>query len=86
MTVRECKEVEFLEPFQGNMSVAQYEAKFTELSGFAPHMVEDDVRKAYKFEQGLKSSIHSKLSALMIQSYSGIVARTLIVEKDQEEF
>lgn len=42
MTVRERKEVEFLEPTHGNLSVAQYEAKFTELAHFAPHMVEDD--------------------------------------------
>lgn len=52
VVVQEQKEIEFLELQQGIMSVAEYKAKFVELSRFAPHMVEDEARKAYKFKRG----------------------------------
>ena len=48
-SVHDEKEVEFMELIQGNKTVLQYEAKFTELSRFAPHIMADDVRKAKKF-------------------------------------
>lgn len=85
-TVRKHKEVEFLELVQRSLYVAQYEAKFTELAFFASHMMEDDARKAYKFEQGLKPSLHSNLFALMIRSYKSIVTRAILVKNDHEEF
>ncbi|XP_028103157.1 uncharacterized protein LOC114302340 [Camellia sinensis] len=44
---------EFQELKQGRMSVAEYEAKFTELARFTPHMVDTDYKKAQKFEDGL---------------------------------
>lgn len=47
-------EIEFLELTQWNMSVAEYAAKFAELSCFAPHMVENEARKAYEFERSKK--------------------------------
>lgn len=37
-----AQEVDFLELVQGTMFVAQYEAKFTKLSCFSSHMVEDN--------------------------------------------
>lgn len=72
--------MEFLELVQGTMAMAQYEAKFNELACFAPHIVVDDTKKAFKFEQGLKPNIRSRLSTLLIQAYSSIVERALIVE------
>lgn len=47
-------EIKFLELKQGDMSVAEYEEKFTELSNYASHHVQDEKRKARWFEQGLK--------------------------------
>ena len=44
-SVRDEKEVEFMGLIQENKTVLQYEAKFTELSRFAPHIVANDVRK-----------------------------------------
>ncbi|XP_074347033.1 uncharacterized protein LOC141685854 [Apium graveolens] len=41
-------ELKFLELKQGNMSVAEYEAKFTELSRFVPYHVDTDEKKANK--------------------------------------
>ncbi|XP_028093463.1 uncharacterized protein LOC114293570 [Camellia sinensis] len=42
---------------QGNKTVAEYEAQFTELAQFAPHMVYTDYMKARKFEGGLRTAI-----------------------------
>lgn len=64
--IRECNEVKFLELVQGTITVVQYEDKFTELAHFAPHVVVEDSKKAFKFEKGKKPSICSSLSALPI--------------------
>ncbi|XP_074342274.1 uncharacterized protein LOC141679762 [Apium graveolens] len=44
----------FLELKQENMSVAEYESKFTELSRFVPQLVGTEEKKAERFQQGLK--------------------------------
>ena len=63
-SVREEKEVEFIELIQGNKTVLQYEAKFTKLARFASHVVSNDVRKAKKFQRGLRPSIRTRMAAL----------------------
>ncbi|KAI3889773.1 hypothetical protein MKW92_001340, partial [Papaver armeniacum] len=70
---------------QRNMTVAQYQAKFEELSRFATHLVENEELKAFKFQEGLRPSIKSKLSILKITSYNDIVERAMIAERDFEE-
>ena len=52
--IREKKEVEFLTLVQGNMSVAEYAAKFEELSRFHPiyHNAPDDHSQCIKFASG----------------------------------
>ncbi|MGI4673397.1 retrotransposon gag family protein [Klebsiella pneumoniae] len=50
-------ELKFLELKQDNMTVAEYEAKFTELSRFVPEFVSTDAKKARRFQQGLKQWI-----------------------------
>ena len=39
---------------QRDLTVAQYEAKFTELSCFAPQLIATEEEKALKFQDGLK--------------------------------
>ena len=56
--------MEFMELIQGNKTVLQYEAKFTELARFAPHIVSDDVWKAKKFQRSLRPSIKTRMAAL----------------------
>ena len=60
-SVRDGKKMEFMELIQGNKTVLQYEAKFTELARFAPHVVSDDVRKAKNFQRVLRPSIRTKI-------------------------
>jgi hypothetical protein len=56
-SLRLQKEAEFIRIEQGNQSVYEYERKFAELSRFAPHMVDIEVRKARHFERGLREEI-----------------------------
>ncbi|KAL8135240.1 hypothetical protein AgCh_010051 [Apium graveolens] len=45
-------EIKFLELKQGNMSVTEYEAMFTELAKFIPEQVNTDEKRAKRFQQG----------------------------------
>lgn len=54
---KEARASEFMMLEQGSMTVAQYEAKFTELSRFAPYLVHDEQVKTRKFEKGLRGPI-----------------------------
>ena len=47
---------------QGSMGVAQYEAKFTELSLFAPHLVSTETLRVKKFCNGLEFKIRQRLT------------------------
>ncbi|XP_074342564.1 uncharacterized protein LOC141680164 [Apium graveolens] len=47
-------EITFLELKQGNLSVTDYESKFTELARFVPEQVNTDKKRAKIFQQGLK--------------------------------
>lgn len=58
--LRNKKEVEFLQLKQENMSVAEYAAKFEEISWFCPFINIEDamVSKCVKVESGLSPEIH----------------------------
>ncbi|XP_073017813.1 uncharacterized protein [Primulina eburnea] len=61
----------FLQEFevQGNMTVAQYEAEFHRLIHYAPHYMEDEVRKRKKIVQGLKLDIRLSTLSTEVTSY-----------------
>ena len=63
---------------QREMTVALYEARFTELSLFAPQLIVIEENKALKFEDGLKPYLKSKISILKLSVYSKVVDRALI--------
>ncbi|XP_026451394.1 uncharacterized protein LOC113351666 [Papaver somniferum] len=84
-TARNQRMIEFMQLTQRNMTVAQYQAKFEELSRFAIHLVENEELKAFKFQEGLRPSIKGRLSILKITSYIEIVERAMIAERDIEE-
>ncbi|XP_028126409.1 uncharacterized protein LOC114323125 [Camellia sinensis] len=63
------KVFEFQELKQGRMSVAEYEAKFTELARFALHMVDTNYEKARKFEGGLDLDIFDQVGVLKLPTY-----------------
>ncbi|MQM08133.1 hypothetical protein Taro_040986 [Colocasia esculenta] len=61
--IQDRMEQEFLSLTQGSMTVLEYEARFAELSKYAPHIVTDERRKAKKFVMGLKPSLRTRLVA-----------------------
>ena len=52
----------FDELVQGSMGVAQYEAKFAELSRFVPHLVSIEALRVKKFRKGLNFKIKQRLT------------------------
>ena len=60
----------------------EYEHKFAELSCFAPHMVDIEVRKARHFERGLKEEIQGPVSMFKLETYAQVVDRALIAERN----
>ncbi|MQM12778.1 hypothetical protein Taro_045697 [Colocasia esculenta] len=61
--IQDRMEQEFLSLTQGSMTVLEYEARFFELSKYAPHIVTDERRKTKKFVMGLKPSLRTRLVA-----------------------
>ena len=68
------------------MTVAQYEAKFTELSCFAPQLISTKKENALKLQDRLKPYLKNKISILKLSVYSKVVDRALIAENDNKEF
>lgn len=66
---------------QGNSTMAQYEMKFTQLSRIVPHMVADDVEKVKKFQSGLTPYIQERIAPFILEDYSKVHARALVIEK-----
>ncbi|XP_028081774.1 uncharacterized protein LOC114283142 [Camellia sinensis] len=77
---RNRKMFEFQELKQGRMSVAEYEAKFTELARFAPHVVDTDYKKARKFDKGLDLDIFDQVGVLKLPTYVQVLDRSLMTE------
>ena len=67
------------------MTVVRYEAKFTDLSCFAPQLIAIVKEKALKFQDGLKPYLKNKISILKLSVYSEVVDRALIAKKDNKE-
>ncbi|MQM16859.1 hypothetical protein Taro_049821 [Colocasia esculenta] len=61
--VQDRMEQKFLSLAQGSMTVLEYEARFSDLSKYAPHIVVDERRKTKKFVMGLKPSLRTRLMA-----------------------
>ncbi|XP_073045319.1 uncharacterized protein [Primulina eburnea] len=76
------REREFMDLVQGDMTVAQYEAEFHRLIHYAPHYMEDEVRKRKKFVQGLKLDIRWATLSTEVTSYVSAVNQALRVEED----
>ncbi|XP_028088895.1 uncharacterized protein LOC114289377 [Camellia sinensis] len=79
-SIRDKKVTEFETLRQGNKTVAEYEAQFTELARFAPHMVDTGYKKARKFEGGLRGTILDKINMLKLSTYVDVLERAVIAE------
>ncbi|XP_026383478.1 uncharacterized protein LOC113278977 [Papaver somniferum] len=67
-----------------NLAVYKLEGEATRWWELTRHSRNDEL-KAFKFQEGLKPSIKSRLFVLKITSYNEIVERAMIAERDLEE-
>lgn len=79
-TVRIRKTAEFDALNQGKMYVDEYEAKFSALLRFAPHVEADELLKATKFRNGLRYEV--RRSILGEHDYFEIVQKAQEAERD----
>ena len=63
----------------------QYEAKFTELSRFPPHLVTIEVLRVKKFCKGLDFKIKQRLTTFQVQDYKNLVILVEAIEEDIQE-
>ena len=84
-SIRRQKVGEFVRLKQRNLIMAQYEAKFTELSHFAPQLIATKETNTVKFQDELKPYLKNKISILKLSVYLQLVDKALIAKKDNEE-
>ncbi|XP_074374689.1 uncharacterized protein LOC141715105 [Apium graveolens] len=65
--------IKFLELKQGNMSVTEYEAKFTKLASYVLEHVNNMEKRAKRFQQELKPWIHSGVAVFDLTTYAAVV-------------
>ncbi|MCI50829.1 gag polyprotein-related, partial [Trifolium medium] len=73
-----------MELIQGNLSVAEYAAKFEELCRFSPHYntIEAEEDKCVKFESGLGLDIKQLIGFYEIRNFATLVNKSRICDED----
>ncbi|MQM11073.1 hypothetical protein Taro_043975 [Colocasia esculenta] len=84
--IQDKMDQEFLTLTQGLMTVLEYEARFAELSKYAPHIVADECRKAKKFVMGLKPSLRSRLVAFDHRTLDEALSAACRQEGEMEQY
>ena len=84
--IRDAKEREFLSLVQGNLSVGEYEAKFSELGKYAPHIYNDEHRRIRKFVDGLKSSIRRFVAIQDPSTFALALRSAHLVEQENNRY
>ena len=77
-------EIKLLNLTQGDLTVAEYEAKFTELARFLANQVDTDEKKARRFEQGLKFWIQNRVAMFELTSYVAVVQKAMVIESKSD--
>lgn len=90
--MREQKELEFTRLVQGEMTIAEYTAKFEELAKYLPHLhyATNEEWKITQYELGLRPEIRCNVSQLGISEYAILVEKCQLAEANlafmQEEY
>ena len=84
-STRHAKVREFLELKQGNMTVLEYVAKFTESARFGDDYVATDMAKVRKFEDGWKLSIRGKIIGFLLQVMDSMVRTAMAIEREIDD-
>ncbi|MQM09836.1 hypothetical protein Taro_042715 [Colocasia esculenta] len=70
----------------GSVTVLEYEARFSELSKYAPHIVTDERRKAKKFVMGLRPSLRTRLVAFDHRNLDEALSAACRQEGEMEQY
>ncbi|XP_074336685.1 uncharacterized protein LOC141673855 [Apium graveolens] len=73
-----------LEEDPDNLSVTEYEAKFTELARFVPDQVDTDEKTAKRFQKGLKYWIQDKVAMFEMTSYVAVVQKAMVIKSKSD--
>ncbi|MQL80934.1 hypothetical protein Taro_013384 [Colocasia esculenta] len=84
--VQDRMEQEFLSLAQGSMTLLEYEAEFSELCKYAPHIVADERRKTKKFVMELKPSLRTRLVAFDHRTLDEAHSATCRQEGEMEQY
>lgn len=74
-SLKRAKLKEFIELTQGDLSVREYYARFTELLRFAPGIATSKATVVFQFEQGLRFNIRSMMGADIFHDLSTVYER-----------
>ena len=66
------------------MTVLEYVANFTELERFGDDYVAIDMANVKKFKVGMKLSIQSKVTGLLLQDMDSMVSTTMAIERERD--
>ena len=77
--------MEFQELKHDQMTVSQYEVKFTQLSIYAGKLVSEEEDMTKRFVRGLRPKIRRQLVPFQLQIYNQAVKKALEVERDMQE-
>ncbi|OAY80051.1 hypothetical protein ACMD2_27240 [Ananas comosus] len=65
-----------------NRTVIEYELEFTRLERFAPKLVEFELERAQKFEEGLRPDIRQLVVGYELPTLKDVVNKALLLEKE----
>ena len=83
--IRRQTSVEFIHLVQRNITVTEYVVKFTQLSRYALNAVANEHMRAEQFQEGLRLKIRAQVAPFMLHTYSEVVERALVIEREMEE-
>ena len=86
MHIRDAKESEFLALEQGIRTVADYEAKFSELGRYAPHIFTDERRRTRKFVEGLKGPIRRYVAVQDPSTFATAIRLAHLAERENNRY
>ena len=84
-SARHAKARVFLELKQGDMTVIEYVAKFTELARFGDDYVATDMAKVREFEDGLNLPIRGKIVGFLLQDMDSMVKTAMAIEREIDD-
>ncbi|XP_063941903.1 uncharacterized protein LOC135149893 [Daucus carota subsp. sativus] len=78
-------ELKFFELKQEEMTVGEYEKKFTELARFVGDYVDTDEKRAKRFQQGLKPWLRRRVVAFELVTYAEVVQKAMVIEGESDQ-